>query len=116
MDSPEHHDTGLRPEELDPDRPAPLETPWGSFALFVVDGRVLAVQSFCPHLDGPLFQGTRSGTTITCPWHQWCFSLETGERLDLAGRLGGGRPRLARAAVTLSARGTLVLARPDARP
>src|SRR5205814_2097602 len=55
-------DTGILPGELDPARPRPIETPWGSFSLFVAAGRsgarVRCVQSFCPHLGGPLFQGT----------------------------------------------------------
>ena len=108
-------DTGLRQADIDPERPAPIETPWGSFALYIVAGRVRAVQSFCPHLDGPLFQGTRSGDTITCPWHQWCFSLESGARLDPSALLHGGRPRLRICPVSESASGTLVLSRPDSR-
>ena len=105
-------DTGLTRAELDPARPAPIETPWGSFALYVIDGRVHAAQSFCPHLDGPLFQGTLSGATITCPWHQWRFSLLDGARQDAGALLRGGKPRLRICAVSESPRGTLVLARP----
>jgi len=104
-------DTGLRESDLDPQRPAPIETPWGSYALYVVGGQVRAVQSFCPHLDGPLFQGTLSGETITCPWHQWCFSLVSGERQDAGAQLYGGKPRLRMCTVTSSPSGTLVLAR-----
>ena len=87
-------DTGLRQADLDPHRPAPIETPWGSFALYVLGGRVHAVQSFCPHLGGPLFQGTQSGDTITCPWHQWRYSLVSGARQDDGGLQFGGMPRL----------------------
>jgi nitrite reductase/ring-hydroxylating ferredoxin subunit len=112
MSDAQSFDTGLRPSDLDPQRPAPIDTPWGSFALYVVDGRVRAVQSFCPHLDGPLFQGTQSGETITCPWHQWRFSLVSGARLDDGARLFGGKPRLRVCRVSASASGTLVLSRP----
>lgn len=115
MSEPESFDTGLRQADLDPARPAPIETPWGSFALFVVGGRVHAVQSFCPHLDGPLFQGTQSGETITCPWHQWRFSLVDGSRKDELGLLHGGKPRLQVCRVTHGASGTLVLSRPGLR-
>src|SRR5258708_14071820 len=94
MSEAELFDTGLREKDLDPQRPAPIATPWGSFALYVVDGRVRAVQSFCPHLDGPLFQGTQSGETITCPWHQCRFSLVSVARLDGAAQLYGSRPLL----------------------
>ena len=33
------------------------------------------------HFGEPLFQGTLSGATVTCPWHRWRFDLRTGERL-----------------------------------
>lgn len=109
-DAQQEFDTGLRPDEIEPNRPRPLETPWGSFALYRLGGEVLASQSFCPHLEGPLFQGTLSGETITCPWHRWRFSLRTGERLDL--HLTGGKP-LALLAVAIGPRGTLVLRPPE---
>jgi len=108
-------DTGLRESDLDLARPAPLETPWGSFALYVVAGEVRAVQSFCPHLEGPLFQGTQSGETITCPWHLWRFSLISGARQDAGALRFGGHPRLRICSVTHSASGTLVLSPPGVR-
>ena len=77
--TPDSFDTGLAPEDLDPERPPPFDTPWGHFSLYTVDGRVVCAESFCPHLLGPLFQGTLSGKVMTCPWHQWQFSLESGE-------------------------------------
>jgi nitrite reductase/ring-hydroxylating ferredoxin subunit len=75
------HDTGLRPQDLDPERPLSIETPWGAVALYRIGDEVLAAESFCPHLQGPLFQGTLTGDEITCPWHRWRFSLRTGERV-----------------------------------
>lgn len=87
-------DTRLRPSDIDADRPLPIETPWGSISIYRVGDEFLASQSFCPHLQGPLFQGTRSGEEITCPWHQWRFSLRTGERVDLLGRITPGRDTL----------------------
>ncbi len=113
---PRDFDTGLAPEDLDPARPRTLETPWGAFALFVVEGRVLCVQSFCPHLGGPLFQGTVAQGRVTCPWHEWTFSLETGKRVDFAGRLLGGALKLARCEVARSERGTIVLLAPSHKP
>jgi nitrite reductase/ring-hydroxylating ferredoxin subunit len=111
----ESFDTGLCHADLDPHRPAPIDTPWGSFALYVVGGRVHAVQSFCAHLDGPLFQGTQSGDTITCPWHQWRYSLVSGARLDDGATQYGGKPRLRVCSITQSASGTLVLSQPGLR-
>ena len=112
MSEEQAFDTRLRAADIDPQRPEPISTPWGSFALFVVGARVCAVQSFCPHLQGPLFQGTQSGDTITCPWHQWRFSLVDGARLDQGLLLHRGEPRLRICAVSESPSGTLVLARP----
>jgi nitrite reductase/ring-hydroxylating ferredoxin subunit len=110
---PDEFDTRLRLGELDAEQPRAIATPWGEFALFLVAGEPLAVQSFCPHLAGPLFQGTLHGDTITCPWHQWCFSLRTGERLAAP---PGERTRLSRCAVRIGLAGTLVLQRPERAP
>lgn len=41
--------------------------------------RFLAVESRCPHKDGPLADGIVSGQTVVCPLHAWKFNLETGE-------------------------------------
>jgi nitrite reductase/ring-hydroxylating ferredoxin subunit len=55
-------------------------------ALYVLGGEILCSQAFCPHLAGPLFQGTVSrtatGHAVTCPWHRWRFDLRHGARLD----------------------------------
>lgn len=107
-------DTGILPADLDPARPQPLETPWGSYSLFVVGGEVRAAQSFCPHLGGPLFQGTVSGDVVMCPWHLWCFSLTTGARVDIVGRLMSSSARIALLPVSASERGTIVLGPPTA--
>jgi nitrite reductase (NADH) small subunit/3-phenylpropionate/trans-cinnamate dioxygenase ferredoxin subunit len=111
----EEYDTRVRPEELEPGRPRAVATPWGEYALFRSGAETLAVQAFCPHLAGPLFQGTRSGETITCPWHRWRYSLRTGERLDPL-EPGSDRTPLSRCAVRVGPAGTLVLARPERGP
>ena len=107
-------DTGLRPSDVDPERPSPIETPWGSFAIFACAGSLHAVQSFCPHLMGPLFHGTVAGETVTCPWHRWRFSLATGERLDAESASPIPGARLSVLATSFSSRGTIVL-RDDGR-
>jgi nitrite reductase [NAD(P)H] small subunit len=49
-------------------------------ALFRVDGRVYAIQSRCPHRDGPLIRGfVDPGPGIRCPMHGWRYDLTTGE-------------------------------------
>ncbi len=110
-ESTDRYDTGRRLEELDPERPEPFDTPWGSFSIFVIDGRPLAVQSFCPHLLGPLFQGTVAGRQVTCPWHQWRFDLVTGACTHRPEGKPGAVIPLRHAQIERSERGTLVLLR-----
>jgi nitrite reductase/ring-hydroxylating ferredoxin subunit len=105
----ETFDTGLRPDAAR--RPAPIHTPWGSYALFALTDGFAAVQSFCPHLAGPLFQGTRSGDEITCPWHRWRFSLRSGERIDV--RDDAREHALSVCAAEIGPRGSIVLFRPE---
>lgn len=103
-------DSGLSLADLAPGRARHVVTPWGPFALFLVDGDVLCVQAFCPHMDGPLFEGTVSQGTITCPWHLWRYDLRTGKRADPAGLLD--RRCLERLLVRTGPGGSLLLERP----
>lgn len=108
----ERFDTGVVETELEIGRGRFVETPWGSFALFRTTSGTFCVQAFCPHLEGPLFQGSLAGADVVCPWHLWRFSLATGERLDLGGMLTRARDRLRTCAVRTSERGTLELDAP----
>jgi nitrite reductase (NADH) small subunit/3-phenylpropionate/trans-cinnamate dioxygenase ferredoxin subunit len=47
-------------------------------AVFNVGGTFYAIDNTCPHQGGPLAEGWLDGTTVTCPWHAWCFRLEDG--------------------------------------
>jgi len=58
---------------------------------------------------GPLFQGTVSGETVTCPWHQWRFSLTSGRRLDDEGKEIPGGERLATLEAAVGPEGTILL-------
>jgi nitrite reductase/ring-hydroxylating ferredoxin subunit len=108
--APPEFDTGLEPAAIDRERPRAVETPWGVQALYRVGREILCAQAFCPHLGGPLFQGTLSGASITCPWHQWRYDLRSGARVDAARpRRGPGCEPLRVFAVHLSSAGTLVL-------
>jgi nitrite reductase/ring-hydroxylating ferredoxin subunit len=111
--SSEAFDTGVRPGELDSKRALPFETPWGCFALHLVEDRPVCAQSFCPHMEGPLFEGTRSGSTIICPWHGWRYDLANGACIA-SPRDEGERTRLAFLDVQVGASGTYVLTKPAA--
>jgi len=111
--APATFDTGVRPEELDAECPHPLVTPWGDFALHTVEGRVIAAQSFCPHMDGPLFEGSLAGDVMTCPWHSWRFSLTSGACLDAGAQDCADVTPLARCPVSVGPEGTFVLGRPS---
>ena len=57
-----------------------LKTKLGCIALFRTDDdEVFAATNTCPHKGGPLSEGIIHGKSVTCPLHNWVFSLETGE-------------------------------------
>lgn len=56
-----------------------VKSPIGTIAIFrTVDDDVYAIDDRCPHRGGPLSQGIVHGAQVTCPLHNWVFSLETG--------------------------------------
>lgn len=56
-----------------------VKTPIGRIAVFRTAGdAVFAIDDQCPHKGGPLSQGIVHGAQVTCPLHNWVFSLETG--------------------------------------
>ena len=57
-----------------------VKTPVGCVALFRTGPKeVFAASDRCPHKGGPLSEGIVHGRKVTCPLHNWVFSLETGE-------------------------------------
>ena len=43
-----------------------------------VEGRLAALDNWCPHRRGPLGQGWVEGSAVVCPWHCWAFDAATG--------------------------------------
>ncbi len=41
--------------------------------------RFVVTPNSCPHAGGSLAAGDLEANTVTCPWHQWTFNLDTGE-------------------------------------
>jgi len=74
---------------------AEADLPEGKMAIVKVNGRQVAVirrggklhalDNNCPHVGGPLGQGSLAGNTVVCPWHQMAFDLETGLCTNRAG-------------------------------
>lgn len=57
-----------------------VKTRLGCVALFRTgEDEVFATSDRCPHKGGPLSEGIVHGRAVTCPLHNWVFSLESGE-------------------------------------
>ncbi len=57
-----------------------VKTAQGCVALFrTAEGDIFAAGDRCPHKGGPLSEGIVHGRAVTCPLHNWVFSLETGQ-------------------------------------
>lgn len=48
--------------------------------------RFWAIAAHCSHYGAPLEKGVLSEGRVVCPWHNACFSLESGELLEPPGR------------------------------
>lgn len=49
-----------------------------------VDGKVVAVANWCPHLGMPMTRGTIDAGVLRCPWHGSRFDVCSGRNLDWA--------------------------------
>ncbi len=57
-----------------------VKTHAGCVAVFrTAEAEVFATSNTCPHKGGPLSEGIVHDRKVTCPLHNWVFSLETGE-------------------------------------
>ena len=57
-----------------------VRTPAGCVAVFrTAEAEVFATSNTCAHKGGPLAEGIVHGRKVTCPLHNWVYSLETGE-------------------------------------
>ncbi|MFD2572495.1 FAD-dependent oxidoreductase [Spirosoma soli] len=46
------------------------------------DGQYYALYPKCSHYQGPLVKGLLHGNRLVCPWHNACFDVRTGHRLE----------------------------------
>ena len=57
-----------------------VKTRLGCIAVFrTSEEEVFATSDRCPHKGGPLSEGIVHGKSVTCPLHNWVFSLASGE-------------------------------------
>jgi ferredoxin-nitrite reductase len=63
-----------------------IEIQGHSYALFRINGEIVALDGECPHAGGPLAQGTLTNGVLTCPWHHWEFDVCTGCSLKPRGK------------------------------
>ncbi|WP_020597409.1 FAD-dependent oxidoreductase [Spirosoma panaciterrae] len=46
------------------------------------DGQFYALHPQCTHYHGPLVEGVLNGHRLICPWHNACFDVRNGHRLE----------------------------------
>ncbi len=46
------------------------------------DGQFYALHPQCTHYHAPLIKGVLHGHRLVCPWHNACFDIRTGHRLE----------------------------------
>ena len=51
-------------------------------AVFLDGGQYYAIDDACPHQGAPLSDGIVFDRSVTCTWHGWRFSLESGRHLE----------------------------------
>jgi nitrite reductase (NADH) small subunit/3-phenylpropionate/trans-cinnamate dioxygenase ferredoxin subunit len=51
-------------------------------AVFLVEGKVYAIDDTCPHMGASLGSGFVENGTVTCPWHFWRFRIADGKWAD----------------------------------
>lgn len=63
-----------------------VRTGYHKLALFRTEtDEVFAVEDACPHMHGPLSQGTVHDRSVTCPCHNWKIDLASGKVLGSEG-------------------------------
>ncbi len=80
---PDGYEVVLHKDALKPGQVTEIIVAGSAIALANVDGTFHALSNSCPHADGPLGEGSLSGSTLTCPYHGWQFDVGTGSCLTM---------------------------------
>jgi nitrite reductase/ring-hydroxylating ferredoxin subunit len=70
--------TVARLADLHPDRALSVKVEGREIALFVLEGKVFALDARCPHRGGPLGEAMLENGKAYCPMHGWEFDVRTG--------------------------------------
>lgn len=65
-------------DDLRDGKPKRIEADGTPVLLLRQGDRIQAIGATCPHLSGPLDEGSIEGDTVTCPWHGSVFRLTDG--------------------------------------
>ena len=65
-------------QSLPPGSVTEVEAGDATYAVCNVDGKLHCIDGICPHVGGPLGQGTLNGNLLVCPWHGWEFDCRNG--------------------------------------
>jgi pyruvate oxidase len=59
-------------------RPAAGRLRGKPIAVFNENGTFHVLNYVCPHMGGPMSEGTIENGIVTCPWHGWTFLANSG--------------------------------------
>jgi len=66
-------------DEVGPGKITLVEVDEENVAVYNINGKFYATSDACTHAEGPLSDGWLEGTIVTCPWHDSCFDVTTGQ-------------------------------------
>lgn len=65
--------------DVSSDRALPVNVGGKALALYLIEGRVYALEDICPHAYALLSDGFVDGDVVECPLHQAAFHIPTGK-------------------------------------
>ena len=68
----------VKTSEIEPGQSIVIKLDNKIIAIFNTGKKFYAINNACPHLGGPLNEGTLEGEVVTCPWHGWQYDLKSG--------------------------------------